>query len=375
MINKRQKVTVKRIIFYCLNFFKKTYIVSHTNQSPNRTEIIEHAVLNIPQDQLEYLKYQKLFPYFDEAVYKEGKIVISYFSDVFVDLDNGIGLSENLEIIQETKKYPTIKNATYLSKISNYTEINDEYVIVINGALNAQYFHIWFDSLIKLYYLNQLENKPVIVLWDKTPQIYKDVIYSFNDIFKINEVTTRFIKVKNYGIIKNLYWAKHAPYFSPKIRDFLAAKLVKQQYEFPKKVYIKRKTRPIINAEEIEKIFTEKGFEMIYLEDLNIFEQAELFHNADVVAGLHGAGFTNLIFASPKLKIIELQNFAIVTTYYFISKQLDLDYHYVLPNEYDYDAIHNPYSENKLFYKQKLTDVSFDGNKVKQVLEKILVPE
>lgn len=378
MINKKYKQIFKKLIFSFLNIFKKEYVVSHVHQSPYQKVVIENASLNIAYVQTEYLKYQKVFPYSNKEIKVTGSVNLNYYKDVYVDLDNGIALNDDLKIIQESKKYPSLNVGTYLEKISGCNVIDDECVVVINGALNAQYFHIWFDSLIKLYYLNQINGlKPTIVVWDRVPKIYKDVIYSFDDVFKIITVSERFIKVKEYLIIKNLYWAKHAPYFTIKIRDFFVQKLVTDRQlktTFPSKIYIARKTRPILNASEIETIFKKNGYHVFYLEDLTIFEQAKLFNTVSVVAGLHGAGFANLIFASDKLKVVELQNYAVIPTYYFISKQLNLEYYYVLPDEFQYDKISNPYSESRAFYEQKLINVSFNPESVEYVLKQIEIP-
>ena len=48
------------------------------------------------------------------------------------------------------------------------------------------------------------------------------------------------------------------------------------------------------------------GFEEVRVETLSAAEQVGLFQNAEVVAGQHGAGMTNLMFASPKTTIVEI---------------------------------------------------------------------
>jgi len=48
------------------------------------------------------------------------------------------------------------------------------------------------------------------------------------------------------------------------------------------------------------------GFEEIQLETLTAAEQIGLFQNAKIAAGPHGAGMTNLMFASPETTIVEI---------------------------------------------------------------------
>jgi len=78
-----------------------------------------------------------------------------------------------------------------------------------------------------------------------------------------------------------------------------------------------------------------------------------------------------LIFCKPRTIVIELQNFVNVTTYYMISKQLDLIYHYVLPNEFDLNLIKDPSKDDRGFFKQKLKDTSYNIIKIKSILDEI----
>ncbi len=50
------------------------------------------------------------------------------------------------------------------------------------------------------------------------------------------------------------------------------------------------------------------GFKVIKLGDLHFKDQVLTFNNADIIVGLHGAGFANLTFCKSNTKIIELRN-------------------------------------------------------------------
>ena len=50
------------------------------------------------------------------------------------------------------------------------------------------------------------------------------------------------------------------------------------------------------------------GFKIIKLGDLHFKDQVLTFNNADIIVGLHGAGFANLTFCKSNTKIIELRN-------------------------------------------------------------------
>jgi Glycosyltransferase 61 len=75
-----------------------------------------------------------------------------------------------------------------------------------------------------------------------------------------------------------------------------------------KKIFIKRNShyRNANNANEIEDMLIAEGFFVIEPEKLSFSEQVNLFSNAEVLVGVTGAAFANLIFCKPETKIIIL---------------------------------------------------------------------
>lgn len=61
-------------------------------------------------------------------------------------------------------------------------------------------------------------------------------------------------------------------------------------------------------------------------ENLSIQEQAELMSGAEVVVGVHGAGFTNLSFCQAGTKVVEIFGDYIVPCYWALSTVAGLDY-------------------------------------------------
>jgi capsular polysaccharide biosynthesis protein len=76
-----------------------------------------------------------------------------------------------------------------------------------------------------------------------------------------------------------------------------------------RKLYISRSDaskRRVLNEGEIVSLLGKRGFEVIALRELDFRSQAELFDQADVVVGAHGAGLANVAFCRPDTKVIEL---------------------------------------------------------------------
>ena len=93
-------------------------------------------------------------------------------------------------------------------------------------------------------------------------------------------------------------------------------KKIKKDKKIKNKIYIDRDIpllkkipeRSISNGAEVKDYLLKKGFISIRLGEINFGEQVELFHNADCVVGLHGAGFANLVFCKPGTKVIEFKS-------------------------------------------------------------------
>lgn len=119
-------------------------------------------------------------------------------------------------------------------------------------------------------------------------------------------------------------------------KDYLKNFLLKEQVNIKKvsRLYVSRQRsqqRMFENAKEIEYIIRSHSFETIYLEDYQLAEQRFLFHYADCILSIHGAGLSNLIFCKEGTKVIEIfpPNF-IKHYYWFIAEILNLDYHPIL---------------------------------------------
>ena len=85
--------------------------------------------------------------------------------------------------------------------------------------------------------------------------------------------------------------------------------------KFAKKIYIDRSDstsnvkhlRTIKNEDEVKNYLSGIGFENVRLGEYSFKDQISIFENAEVIVGLHGAGFANIVFSKPNVKIIELK--------------------------------------------------------------------
>ena len=126
------------------------------------------------------------------------------------------------------------------------------------------------------------------------------------------------------------------------IKNF--AECIKEQVKSQKenniseKIYISRKntgSRSLSNEEEVIEIFIKYGYRILICEDLTFYEQIEIFSKAKIIASLHGAGLTNMIWMEQGTKVIEMHREILQhkdhhsLVYYTLALLLNLDYYYI----------------------------------------------
>lgn len=84
------------------------------------------------------------------------------------------------------------------------------------------------------------------------------------------------------------------------------------------------------NYNEAAEALERKGFQRIAPETLSFREQVELFYDADVIAGVSGAAFANLVFCRPNTRVVCLRDERSDTvTYRKLANGMKLDFVYL----------------------------------------------
>jgi capsular polysaccharide biosynthesis protein len=121
--------------------------------------------------------------------------------------------------------------------------------------------------------------------------------------------------------------------------------------------------RRLRNEAELLPLLEEHGFEVVSLGDLSMPDQARLFAEAECVVGVSGAGFANLVFASPSARVVELAPPQWLSVYHWmISARLGLD-HTVLLGE-------GPAWSGRPEITGRACDVTLSGAKLSRILDR-----
>lgn len=98
------------------------------------------------------------------------------------------------------------------------------------------------------------------------------------------------------------------------------------------RIYISRRGarhRRILNEEQICRLLTQYGFDIVSLEKYSFREQVELFHRADIVIGAHGAGWTSILFSGRIRSVIFYSTRTPQNHYHTMSKGLGQEFYFL----------------------------------------------
>jgi len=197
------------------------------------------------------------------------------------------------------------------------------------------YFHWLMESYPRLVCLLERLENPVILVNSETPSFVRDSIeVAFRHLGRRSELVISDLSVKadEAAFVFLDDWSGFVP---PRIVDLLKdiASRTVGQVEKTRQIYISRRRarlRPVANEEEVELELARRGFEITYMEELDLASQWKVMAEANFIVSPHGAALSNLIACSPGTKVLEIFQSGINNDCYArLTKALHLDYSFL----------------------------------------------
>jgi len=199
-----------------------------------------------------------------------------------------------------------------------------ESAIYIGGTYSFNFYHWLIEYLPSFWIVNQFEQyRDFPVLVDEKSVKHPNMKAALGQINIVNREIISISAGTAYHVDKLVIPSKLG-YVNPSpLGDFKATDNIihreaieflrmtfcvssQQQQSVNKLLFLARRgniiTR-ISNQEEIQSVFSNYGFEIIYPEELSLEQSIELFSQAKIIAGATGAAMTNIIFA-PKNTVV-----------------------------------------------------------------------
>ena len=229
--------------------------------------------------------------------------------------------------------------------------------LLTGGGGNKNYFHWLFDVLPRLSILEDCEqfDKVDFFLVPSYKEKHQTQTLDILNIPKDKILDSRYFKhIKANNIIATNHPHTKREYDQDKwhlpiwIIEWLRKNFLKHinEKEYPKKIYIKRNglnekniMRSIVNEEEVITCLKKFEFEIIDLNDLNFLDQVNLFNKAKCIVGLHGAGFSNLVFSNKNIKILEFRSKNKTKTFESICSSMKINYNSIIQSPTNMPAI------------------------------------
>ena len=289
-----------------------------------------------------------------------------------VNNNNVITLIKNNKII-ETLSFDPLKREVHptltIFCYPKETYLKGKTLLLSTAGAHNNYFHFTIDLLQKLgfakecgYSLNEFDN---ILINKLSFKFQKELLQLFNVPFeKIIETELN----SNFNC-EEVIVPSHSPhnYFGYLfLKKNILSDTSPQNLNFPKRIYISRKNasgRRIVNEEELLTFLAPLNFETIYLENLSVFEQVELFKNIEIVITPHGAGTTNIIYSNSDAALIEIHD---------IGAPLNTDFYpYVTYGKINYGYIFSETVANPETNHFNFQDIKVNIDQLKQLMGKM----
>lgn len=249
-------------------------------------------------------------------------------SDVLVDTKTGMVFTQNRKIIEETTStninFTLLNSVPHPSKFFN-KQLDDQdsnYFILTSTG----FYHFLIEDLPRAIFAGDNLKRAKALVYFNAPKYVLEFAKILNIAY---EVMPRFVSVNAINVVG---FADDVAWPHPKDLEQLRITDILPEFTPKAKLYISRASSTRSPKYELALIdlLGRDGWNCLELEKISIKDQITLFKGAKVIAGVHGAGLSNMVWASKSSHIIELSPNEFNPIFSRMALMLDLKYDLIM---------------------------------------------
>ena len=236
----------------------------------------------------------------------------------------------------------------YLLRKKRLLDKKNIYLVIHNQWSINNYYHWIVDSVVRLWSVKSRLEEITLLLPEKT----KTILFIQGTLSLLPELKVEYLADKKVAYVNQLIIPTHLPSWGllepnllKEFSDYVVNKVCTKQCpdEF---IYISRKNatrRKVVNEENLIKLLTMLGFQIVFLEETEFSKQVKLFNKAKIVMSIHGAALTNLVFMQQGTNVIEIlksetESIKMIMEYHKLASVFNVNYFYV-PSQLDQEGV------------------------------------
>lgn len=273
------------------------------------------------------------------TIVKSPPIYITEFKDIEVyGADNILSIGEVLlcDVYERDKEkrydietgciMACSQNGKWVKAAWKKTEVIVDEAVYCMGLCSGNYYHLTVEILSRLAFVDRYEE------YRRLPVLIDSVVFTvpnFRELFdRVNIFHHPIVPVEMYSRVhvKKLVYVSPVCWMPVNFKtginavkaDFLISNFAVRNIRESvitgrmasgetiwKKIFLSRKRywKRLTNTEEVENLFARHGYHIICMEDLSFAEQVDVMNDADVIAGVAGGAFTNIIYCHERAKV------------------------------------------------------------------------
>jgi hypothetical protein len=236
---------------------------------------------------------------------ERANIGIVELEDCLVDLKSGLHYYDRSNPILESSSWPESHLAQSRNPLPLFaTHIEEPVDTKLMVIPSTGYYHWLLEDIPPIIHALRAEKEFKLVCFEKAP----NYVRHFAKLFNLELIESpRFVKLSKTLLVVPRPVTGMPSAINISLLEEIS-KLVSGKVEPSKKIYISRENSrrsPLFEKKLVSEL-VKHNWKILYLENLDLIEQIRYFKNAEVVAGVHGAGLAGIVWSSSNTKVFEI---------------------------------------------------------------------